>query len=254
MKKYNTLVKDLQKINSYNFSKQRLENTSLSSFIKYKYLIHKKKYIQRKLHNIEVEKRAADLIYDVNVKNWYDNQHISCRKYCKLQENAEFKKNKTLYKLGFSNIKPLHPSIKKIKNLLFQNRYFLKFKNKYNLLISHTLPKKINTISVKAASTTIKLLHGFKSDLYYFTNQLKNKQSLLYFKNVLNQANAQLQKNSSATKSYSDEAAKKFRESIKFTPTASSIHSSSSPLENSMRSKKITHTRTNRKCSADITI
>ena len=238
MKNINKLQQKLQKLNSQEIKLDSLEDISIFKFIKYKSLIHKKKQINKQLKKSKLAEREANLLYDVNVKSWFNNQTINCRQYCKLERKAEYKRNLVLYKLGLMEHKPIHPLVQNTKQFFSKITLFKTIYNKYNFFKSHILPKKINTIAVGTAKVAIKGYQHMQSNCKYVKNYVHSRNSFKYLQNVLQQASSQLADESHKQKSpprvFTNEE-KKFRESIKFVPNPNVVVTTGEPTTRNIK-------------------
>lgn len=92
MKKFNTLNKQLQNLQSQKNKLYSIENLSIFQFIKYKKLISKESKITKQMQKISNLENNINLWYTTSTKNWIEDPKINCRKYCKLEQNATYKK------------------------------------------------------------------------------------------------------------------------------------------------------------------
>ncbi|MBR2240305.1 MAG: hypothetical protein IJ890_02830 [Clostridia bacterium] len=224
MKNLNNLNQKLKNLQSQKKNFSSINDISLMQFLKFKSILSKEKKISKQIDNTISQGNEINFWYDSTTKSWIENPHINCRKYYKLENNAAYKKDLKLYKLGLSSRKPIHPLIQKLERLLSpitnfikenyskikpklsKCNFFKKFYQKYNYFKSQTLPKNINKLAVDTASIGIKGYRHLKSNCRYIRNSITSKDSFKYLKNVINQANNKID-------NYENQ--KNFRESLK---------------------------------------
>lgn len=102
MKKYNTLQKKLQTITNEKKQITDIENLSIHDFFKLKINHMKESRIKKELKKLDIAKRETILNCNIKLKYWFNNQNISCRKYCKIEQKELYNKDKKLYKLRIS--------------------------------------------------------------------------------------------------------------------------------------------------------
>ena len=190
--KINALNLKLQNLQKQTMNLHQIEEMSLTQFLRFKLLISKRNKIDSKIQ------KKNDLANQIN--KWYNsyndsllkNPKVSCRKYCKLQQNAEYKRDLKLYKLGFLSEKPQTQIHKHIKNYCSKFTLFQNIKKRVSYFKSCLLPQKINLLAVNAAVLGIKGYRKFEYDYKLFKNTISSKESFKYLKNVINEANTQL--------------------------------------------------------------
>jgi hypothetical protein len=206
MSKINDLHQRLQDLHSQKQNFKSLENISLLQFIKFKKLVTKESKLKAKISKYISKSSEINFWYDNLNKSWIENPKINCNKYCRLERKASYKKNLTLYKLGFINKKPISPIWQNISKLLSPISKALKFIyskiqkinfikkicNKVNTFKSIILPQKINTLAVNTAKIGIKGYRKLQSNYRFVRNSMSQKKSFIYFRNVINEANQQI--------------------------------------------------------------
>ena len=212
MKKIYKLKNTLEKLDLQKKNYNSLDNLSIPQFINYKMILSKESKINKQLEQAIMQEREINFWYDSNTKSWIDNSKINCRKYCKMEKKAAYKKDLKLYKLGLLNKKPTHPIINKVLSpigLLFNKKIKPIFKHIYNkiyLFKSQVLPQKFNNLAISTASIGIKGYRHLKSNCRYIRFSITSKNSFKYLKNVMQEANKKVD---------SAEKSKQFRESLK---------------------------------------
>lgn len=215
MKKLKKLNLQLENLESQKQKYKSLENISISQFIKFKSIISKQKKISNHIERCISLGKKINFWYDSKNNSWIKNPNISSRKYFRLEKHAAYKKDRKLYKLGFTDKKPLHPFIQNLINSaisvheklspvinkitskfpkpdLSKFILFRKIKNKYNNFTSITLPQKINNVAVSTAKIGIKGYRSMQSNCRFIRNTFKSKKSFKYIQNVINEANKQI--------------------------------------------------------------
>ena len=197
MKKIYELDQKLEKLQLQKKSFNSFENTSIIQFIKYKNVLYKENKIVDKLHKLNLLAKEVNFLYDINTKSWIANPQINCRKYYKMEQNASYKRDLTLYKLGILKRKPLSPFFQNIRNHLPEINYskynfIKKINNRINNFTSYILPKKINKLAISAAKVGIKGYKKIQSDYKFIRNSFTNKSSFRYVKGVIDEANRQV--------------------------------------------------------------
>ena len=219
MKKINYLNQKLKKLQSQKVNFDSLENISILQFIKYKNIISKKARINEQMKKAKASLNEINTWYDNLNKSLIENPKINCRKYDKLQKKAEFKKNFKLYKLGFIEKIPLPPLLQKVKNSISQNSFVQNVRKQYHFFKSHLLPQKINNFAVNTAKLGIKGYRKIQADCRFIRDTVASKNSFSYLKNVIQEANAQLDyaemHQKTHSRAFTDEE-QKFRDSLKF--------------------------------------
>ena len=229
MKKFNKLNQKLQVLESQKRNLSSLEDASIFQFLKYKSILSQQRKVSNQMEKIVSLGNSVNFWYEQDTKSWIENPKVNCRKYYRLERQASYKKDLTLYKLGFLNKKPLPPlvqilnntfaPISKQMNEIFQDIKFvfrtIKFP-KFNVFrkvgencktfTSNTLPQKINKLAVSTTMLGIKGYRMFQSDCRYIRSFINSKDSVKYMKTVLNTANIQATKNKTASN---------FKESLK---------------------------------------
>lgn len=197
MKKIYELDQKLEKLQSQKKSFNSFENTSVIQFIRYKKILSKENKIINKLHKLNLLAKEVNFLYDINTKSWIANPEINCRKYYKMEQNASYKKDLTLYKLGILKRKPTSPFLQNVKNHLPKPNYskynFIKKINKQlNNFISNILPQKINKLAVSIAKIGITGYRKLQNSYKFIQNSFTNKNSVKYVKGVIDEANRQI--------------------------------------------------------------
>lgn len=221
MKKFNTLNKQLQNLQSQKNKLYSIENLSIFQFIKYKKLISKESKITKQMQKISNLENNINLWYTTSTKNWIEDPKINCRKYCKLEQNATYKRNIKLYKLCLINKKPLSPfiqnkfdfisgNIKPIINEIYTKiqkyNFFKIFYDKYKYFTSYTLPQKLNKLAINSTKKFIKHYRKMYNGIHFFRNYISSKDSIRYISMIKQEATKQLDNCEKATS---------FRDSIK---------------------------------------
>jgi hypothetical protein len=216
MKSNKILTDELEKLKSQEINYGSLNNLSILQFIKYKRILSKERKINTQLAKNNLLGNKIRFWYNSQTKSWIDNPKISCRKYFKMEQRAQYKKNLLLYKLGIINQKPLPPMIHNINNslypikdffkntikpLLIKCNFFRKIYDKYDFFKSQILPQKINNLAINTASIGIKGYRTLQSDCRFIRSSVSSKNSFKYLKCVIQEANNRLD-NSEKTNSF----------------------------------------------------
>lgn len=203
------------------------ENMSILEFISYKSLLAKEKRLNKTLHKLYLLQKEVNFLYDINTKSWIANPKINCRTYYKLEQNAAYKKNLTLYKLGVSSKKPTPPIIQNIKSKfepyydnaksvfrsikkfvlhsIRKSLFIQKIKKSFHSLISLKIPHYINSISINTAKLFIKGYSRIKKECSLTVKSLSSKKFIKYIKNTMKEAHKQMNMtNSCSTVRYSN--------------------------------------------------
>ena len=254
MKSNKNLTNKLDKLEAQKANFSSFDNLSVLQFIKYKKIISQEKKINNQLSKNILLGNEINFWYDSTTKSWINNPKINCRKYCKMERKAEYKKNIKLYKLGLLTKKPSLPIIQSINNslypvkdffknnvkpILIKYNFFKKIYNKYDYFKSQILPQKINNLAVNTASIGIKGYRYLKSDCRYIRNSIASKNSFMYFKNVIREANKKLD---------NPPKANNFKESLKL----ENFKSNDFVLNNSVPNKKNNHVYSNQNNNSTI--
>lgn len=215
MKKIYELDQKLEKLQSQKIALDSIENISIIQFIKYRTNLSKEKRILNKLHKLNLLAKEVNFLYDINTKSWIANPQINCRKYYKMEQNASYKKDLTLYKLGILKEKPKSPFIQTIKKYLPKLDYskfnfFNKLRNQINYFTSHILPRKINNIAISTTKAGIKSYRKLQLNCRFIRSSFANKNSVKYLKSVIDEANRQIS---------ISEKRNMFIDSLRFNPT-----------------------------------
>lgn len=231
VKKYYTLQKQLQMINDNKKTNISIENTSIQDFIKLKLALTKEKRIKQQLKKIDIAKRETILNCNIKLKYWFNNQNINCRKYYKLEQKELYKKDKTLYKLGYLNKKPTPPFVKSetFKSLInIKNSVQNKFKSVLKIPDSQiSIANQLNTLAIKTVKIAIKGYRTILPSVNYIGNHINSLNITKYTKNVVSIAQRELDMSNSKpiVVSYSKrpftEQEIAFRNSIRYVPNIS---------------------------------
>ena len=229
MKKIKNLNQELQKLQKQKDNFISIEDASLKDFIKYKHINSKIKQLKENIEKINRSAEATKLLYETNEKKWMKSQKINCRKYCKLQMRAEYKRDLKLYKLGFLDKRPpnilflkIQPFLEKIQSSVQDINYsklscFRKFHNKYNYFKSYFLPQQVNKLAINTAKLGIRGYRKLQEDCKFIRNNITSNDTFKYIKNTFRQANAQVDYEQSHNRAFTPDELK-FRESIRFNP------------------------------------
>lgn len=229
MGKIYILNQKLEDLQSLKKTFPSIDNMSILQFAKYKKILHNEEKITNKIYKLNLLKKEVNFLYDINTKSWIANPKINCRTYYKLEQKALYKKNLTLYKIGVLSEKPKHPVVQNISTFIttiltnikstyaniekyLNKKFFSKFtlfkrlNQKYDFLISNTLPRKINNLAINTAKLGIKGYKQLETNCRFIKNSIDSKQSYRYVKSIINEANKQI------SKGYD------FRESLRINP------------------------------------
>ena len=99
MKKIYKLNQKLENLESQKQKFNSLETISIFQFIKYKKILSQKTKISKQLQKLTSIGNYINFWYDTKTNSWIENPKINCRKYQKLEKNAEYKKDLKLYKI-----------------------------------------------------------------------------------------------------------------------------------------------------------
>lgn len=222
MKKYNQLNQQLNDLQSQKITFSKIENLSLIQFIKYKKILSKENQIlnqMKKISNLEYEINQS---YNSFTQKCIENPKINCRKYCRLERKAQYKKEKSLYNLGLIEKKPtpilFQKSYEKLKPLLdklnsfyqlhnpinfISNNYKI-FSTKINTFKSDVIPNSFNKIAIFSAKKCIRGYKALKQDVKYFRNCMSNTNTLKYLKFIKEEALRQVNTNNCSSLSFRD--------------------------------------------------
>ena len=210
MKNLNNLSQKLEALQSQKKNYNSINDISLFQFIRLKITLLKEKKINNQMETAISIGNEINFWYDSSTKSWIENPNINCRKYYKMERNAAYKKDLKLFKLGLQEKRPLSPKINslrklfipitnfikdiysKLKSKLSKYNFLNKFYQKYVFFKSQTLPKNINKLAVNTASIGIKGYRHLKSDCKYIRNFITSKDSFKYLRNVIIEANKQV--------------------------------------------------------------
>lgn len=226
----NKLNTKLQKIKSKRISTNNLENFSLFDFLRYKHSISKERKILQQIKKCKLIEKEAILVCDANIKHWFKNQTINCRQYYKIEQKAEYTRDKTLYKIGLIKNKPIPPFIQNIKKFFSEsiilerfrkNHFFKKIKSSLSQLFSQKIPQKTNTLAINAAKLLIKGYRTIEPQYSSVKYALRSSIPVQYLKNVIAQASFEINSHTftpSNQRNFSENE-KQFRESIRYVPS-----------------------------------
>lgn len=224
MKKIYKLNQKLEYLESRKQNFSSLENISIIRFIKYKNLISKENKISKQMQKITSLGEEINFWYDSNTKSWIENPKINCRKYYRLEQNAAYKKDLKLYKLGLIDKKPLPPLIQNLYNKfnpilksanstikenhpkIQKYNFFKIFYDKYKNFTSYTLPQKLNKLAINSTKKCIKCYRKIHDDISFFRRCITYKNSIKYLHMIKQEATKQLD---------ACENVKSFRDSIR---------------------------------------
>lgn len=121
-----------------------IHTISAKELQKYKQIISRKEFLQKKINYLLNQR--ANIIGKYNDKNriWLLT-NMNCRKYYKLEQSAAYSRDKTLYRIGFLDYKPIPPLIQNFRNS-FKENFYLPLLNKFSFLKSK-LENKLNSIA-----------------------------------------------------------------------------------------------------------
>lgn len=162
--KFYTYTNELNEIINILNEFPPIHNVSSKELQKYKELISRKEFLQKKINTL-LNKRA-NIIGKYNDKNrvWLAT-NMNCRKYYKLEQSAAYSRDSALYKIGFLDLKPVPPLVKNLKNSLNENLYqplYHKFSN---------LKVKLNS-KLKLVSQKSPIYQSFKKSKNFIKNDL----------------------------------------------------------------------------------
>lgn len=198
-KNFKTLTKKLDLLTNQTQNPINIYTSSIFAIMQYKLRLRKKKHLEKKIKKLNDKKNKFISKFDSKIEILFNNQKISCRKYCKMESWLTYKKEKLLYKYGYASKRPISPTIKSIMSKLFPNSNFL---NSSPSVLSNNLIFKEKLTNI-AINTTKKCIKGYRKLEHTKQNArkslLKNSliKKLLYIKN---QALQQLEEEKSQEK------------------------------------------------------
>lgn len=146
--KFNSYTKELDDIRQKLSNCPQVLNISSKNFSQYQSLIKRKEFLQNQISQ-KLQKRT-NIIGTYNDKiTLLDSRPLSCKKYCKTAQKFEYKRDCSLYKLGFLDKKPVKPFVQNLKSYISDNilwPYSVKksdFKEKFNSFIVSSSQKSI---------------------------------------------------------------------------------------------------------------
>ncbi len=162
--KFNNYTKELNEIVGILNNFPPIHNVSSKELQKYKNLISRKEFLQKKINTL-LNKRTK-IINKYNNKNriWLAS-NMNCRKYYKLEQSAAYSRDSSLYKLGMLNSKPTLPFIQNFKIIFHE-----KFLEPLSFKLSH-IKNRINSY-FKNASEKSPLYQTVKKSRNYIKNDL----------------------------------------------------------------------------------
>lgn len=218
--KFNSYTKELDDILQKLTNCPQVLNISSKKFSHYQSLIKQKEFLQNQI-SIKLQKRT-NIIGTYNDKiSLLNSKPLSCKKYCKIAQKLEYKRDYSLYKLGFLDKKPTLPFIQNLKTYIFDNillPYSVKkfdFKEKFNsfiisssknsplckkILKTHNyihkqLPCKLTNGSILALKKVIigfrKFSSSFNKVSHSFTRNISSNPSIKQLSYIINSAKLQ---------------------------------------------------------------
>ena len=162
--KFNYYTKELNEIVGILNNFPPIYDISLKELQKYKKLVSRKEFLQKKINCI-LNKRTK-IIDKYNNKNriWLAS-NMNCRKYYKLEQSAAYSRDSSLYKLGMLNSKPTPPFIQNFKNIFHE-----KISEPLSFKLSH-IKNKINSY-LKKVSEKSPIYQTVKKSKNYIRNDL----------------------------------------------------------------------------------
>lgn len=196
MKKINTLEQKFKKLNNDLQKIPELSNLTAFDFFKYKWLFNRREHTKKQLQKSIKYARSTIFRCEEYEKKQLNNMKINCRQYYKRQQNAEFKRDFILYKLGLISKRPIIPALRPLVKLISKvfkpvSKYYIALKNKFKTFSSVILPQKINNVAVSAAKFGIRGYATLKSNCRYMKSQMKSNAYIQYLKQVAEQAQQQ---------------------------------------------------------------
>ena len=186
-------LKEVQKINSYPID---LQTSSIFSIFSYKNRLRKQKKLETKIEKVNLSKQKIIEKYDNQIESWLNNLKINCRKYCRLEPKAIYKKEKNLYKLGYLSKKPLSPFKQNLK------KFFSPIINLFKAIISKIPfyklnPKKnIKNLAVNSTKYCIKSYRKLECFKAYAKKNLLESTLIKRITNIKQEALKQLDEES----------------------------------------------------------
>lgn len=186
---------------------------SIHQFISYKYILSKENKLNKKIHATENLYKKINSWYDSVTTDWVNDANISCQKFSKLEQRANYKKQKQLYKLGYSKNRPILPIFqniykqinphKKINNTQLRKRYlkhqqyniFKIISSKKNNFLPYIIPMISHKLAIKCAKKCIIGYRTLQNDINYFRNYLSYTSSIQYLKSIKLEALNELNSN-----------------------------------------------------------
>lgn len=198
--KFKTYTKELDSIIEILNGFPTIFNISAKELKKYKDLIARKEFLQKKINTL-LSKRSR-IIDTYNAKNriWL-NSNMNCRKYYKHEQTASYKRDLALYKLGFLDHKPSPPYIISLKNF-FQEKLFQPHSDKISTLknkIISNLKSVLNNLLFKLnnkdANISSETTESYKQS-YHVTPHNSNETSSEFLSRIKVEPNTLNNKNS----------------------------------------------------------
>lgn len=156
-KNYKTLTKELDLLTNQTEKNINIHTSSILSILQYKLRLQKKKKLEIKLLKLNNKKNEFVTKFDTKIEKILNDPKVLCRRYCKMEQSLTYKKEKLLYKFGYTSKKPISPIKKEILSKLSPITKFSKS------IISMTPFYKSNpqkNITNFAISTTKKYIKG----------------------------------------------------------------------------------------------
>lgn len=158
-KNFKTLTKELNAITELTSKPINIHTSSIFSIMQYKSRLRKKKKLEDKIMKLNKQKIKFINNIDKKIDKIFKDTKVSCRKYCRIQPLLIYKKEKFLYKFGYTSEKPISPMKKAISLKLSPITKFSKS------IISKLPFDKINpkkNITNLAIHTTKQCIKGYK--------------------------------------------------------------------------------------------
>lgn len=176
--KFNILTKEFELLKKKINQCPPISQISSKDFSKYHSLISRKEILESQINKLLQYKDDIVKNYSTHNEKWLYDDNMNCRTYCKLEKKAAYVRDKSLYKLGFADSKPLHPVLQNLKQFISTNisqpasEKLNSIKNKcksfinktpipkFDNFIQNTLPSKFTDVAI---SGTKKCILGYRS-------------------------------------------------------------------------------------------
>lgn len=211
--KFNRYMDELNRLVMILNNFSSLNNISSKELKKYLSLISRKEFLQKKINNMLMKR--TNIIGSYNDKNraWLSSD-LNCRKYCKLEQRASYKRDLSLYRTGFLNKHPSPPFFQNLKTFISE-RFIQPFsskssnlKNQLNLswestksrspiykiiqknkkFIKEDLPISLAQIAISSTKKYILSYRKFSDSIHLFSRSISSSTPIRTLSFIINQA------------------------------------------------------------------